>query len=436
MNVLVLGGGGREHALVHALRRAPSVSRVFCAPGNPGIARDTAPCSVDARDLDALRRFIEAEDIALVVPGPEAFIADGTADALRTTRARVFAPSKQAARVESSKIFGAELRLRARLPAPRCLVPEGLDEAKAMAATLIAETGGVAVKADGLCAGKGVVVADEVAVAHAALEEMMGGRRFGEAGARVLLEARLVGEEVSVLAICDGTHARLLPAAQDYKRLQDGNLGPNTGGMGALCPAPLASRAFLEAVEARVFVPTLAALRELGTPYVGVLYAGLLCDAHDGGAPKVLEFNARFGDPEAQVVLPLIASDLARLMLAACDGRLAEEPPLEVDPRSAVCVVLASAGYPEAPRGGDVITGATKAEQAGAVVFHAGTRVDGDALVTAGGRVLGVTALGATLGEAATRAHAAADRVHFRGAQRRRDIGHASNCAAGAVDAR
>lgn len=427
MNVLVLGGGGREHALAVALRRAPSVDRVYCAPGNPGIARDTTPCRVEPRDVGALARFVEEHAIELVVPGPESLIADGTADALRQTGARVFAPSREAARVESSKIFGAALRERAGLPAPQCFVPEDLDEAQQMAEALIEASGGVAVKADGLCAGKGVVVASDVTTAHAALAEMMSARRFGEAGARVVLEARLVGEELSLLAVCDGTNARLLPAAQDYKRLFDGNRGPNTGGMGALSPAPGAHRALLDAAQAHIFVPTLAALRDMGTPYVGVLYAGLLCDANDGGTPKVLEFNARFGDPETQAVLPLLRSDLARLFVAACDGKLAAEAPLEVHAQSAVCVVLASAGYPDAPRVGARIDGLERAAAAGAMVFHAGTRAEGDAVVTAGGRVLGVTALGASLREAADRAHAAADEIRFDGVQRRRDIGRASN---------
>lgn len=429
MNVLVLGGGGREHALVRALRGAPSVESLSCVPGNPGIARLASLPDVAANDAAALRAYIENASIDLVVPGPESFIAGGIADALRGARGgrtRVFAPSQAAARVESSKMFGAALRERAGIPAPRCRIATSRVQAYAAVGELLRASGGVAVKADGLCAGKGVVVTSDEREARNAVDLMMRDRRFGDAGASLVIEEQLRGVEVSVLAVCDGGRALPLVPAQDYKRLRDDNMGPNTGGMGAIAPAPFASAAWLDRVSREVLAPALATLAEMGTPYTGVLYAGLLLDERDGDRPKVLEFNARFGDPEAQVVLPLFEGDFAELLVCACDGRLGDAR-MRTRPGAAVCVVVAAHGYPESPRAGDPIEGVEAAEALGAHVYHAGTKMHGGRLVASGGRVLGITALGDTLADAARRAHTAAAEIRFEGSQRRRDIGFVDN---------
>ena len=426
MNVLVLGSGGREHALVHTLRQSPLVQRLYCAPGNPGTLALAECPALDPDDHDALRRFVEDAAIDLVLPGPERYIAGGVADALAHGRARVFAPSRAAAAIESSKTFGTTFRDKYNIPSPRAIFANSRSSAHAAAAELIRQSGGVAVKADGLCAGKGVVVTSDLDEARAAIDEMLAGR-FGAAGARLVLEELVVGEELSVLALCDGTRACVLAPAQDYKRLSDGNSGPNTGGMGSLAPAPRASAEVLERVRTQVLEPTLAGLAAEGLPYRGVLYAGLIL-REGSSQPLVLEYNARFGDPETQVLLPMLDFDLAALAYDAAGGQLTAPATLPVRAGAAVCVVLASAGYPEAPRSDEVLTGIAEAEAAGALVFHAGTALGDDrSLRTAGGRVLGVTATGPTLEAAATLAHAAADHIAFAGLQRRRDIGLWSN---------
>jgi phosphoribosylamine---glycine ligase len=422
VNVLILGSGGREHALCAALRASATVGELYCVPGNGGTAALCAPASLDPGDTEALRRFVREQRIELVVPGSESFIAAGVADALAGETA-VFAPTREAGRLESSKVFGTELRQRHGIPAPRTAIPATLDEALAAADELVADSGGVAVKADGLAAGKGVVVVRDREAAHEAIRGMLVEGRFGKAGSRVVLEELVEGEEVSVMALVDGKRAVPLLAAQDYKRLSDGNSGPNTGGMGAYAPVPWFGPELLERAEREVLGPTVAALRAEGIDYRGVLYAGLIVGK---SGLLVLEYNARFGDPETEAVLPLLESDLAELMLATARGGLAAAAPRWRSGAS-VCVVLAAAGYPGAPRSGDPIEGIAEAEASGAQVFHAGTRRDAGRLVTAGGRVLAVTALGASLAEAAARAHEAAELIRFDGAQRRADIGRIGN---------
>lgn len=415
MRVLVVGGGGREHALCWTLGRADSVDDVHCAPGNAGIA-GVATCHpatdpVDRGQVVALARDIAAD---LVVVGPEAPLVAGVADALRAAGVRVFGPSAAAARIEGSKRFAKDIMTAAGVPTARYWA--GSDPSAAVDA-LDAFAPPYVVKADGLAAGKGVRICADRDGAVAAIEESMIAGRYGDAGDAVVIEEFLAGPEVSVFALCDGADVRLLAPAQDFKRALDGDEGPNTGGMGAWCPYPL-DDAFLRDLERTVFRPVLAALAARDLPYVGVLYAGLVLT--DRG-PQVLEFNARFGDPETQVVLPRLRSDLGLLLAACADGVVASAPPVAWDHRACVTVVLASGGYPGTYTIGLPIRG-LDADHEDAVVFHAGTRREGDRVVTAGGRVLAVSGLGASVGEARAAAYAAADRLAFDGLHRREDI--------------
>ncbi len=410
MRLLVLGGGAREHALAWKLRQSPQVTALFAAPGNPGIAALAAQASVDPLDPRAVVAFARAERIDLVVVGPEGPLVAGVADALRDAGVDTFGPGAAAARIEGSKAFAKDVMLAAGVPTARS---EVFDDAQAAAARALA-WGPVVVKADGLAAGKGVVVADtgaEAAQACAALGRLPGGRR-------ILLEERLEGPEVSVIALCDGRRWALLPPAQDHKRALDGDRGPNTGGMGAVAPVRLLDDAGLRAVGEAVIAPTLAELERRGAPFRGALYAGLMLTA---SGPKVLEFNARLGDPETQPIMMLVKDDLAPLLQACARGRL-EADAVAVHGGAAVGVVLAARGYPEAPRLGDEIHGLERAWPDGVQVFHAGTRrVDGR-LVTAGGRVLTVCARAASVDAARALAYEAAEHVRFDGRHLRRDI--------------
>jgi phosphoribosylamine--glycine ligase len=408
VKVLVVGAGGREHALVRALLRSPQSPEVLCAPGNAGIRRDARPLEAPADDPAALARAARAEGVDLVVVGPEAPLVAGLADALAAEGVRCFGPLAAAARLEGSKAFAKEIMEAAGVPTAAHRVVGTVEDG------LAAVPGYPAViKADGLAAGKGVVIAADEAEARAALEEMLVARRFGDQP--VVVEEFLAGEELSMLALCDGERAVALAPARDYKRIGDGDTGPNTGGMGCYSPVP-GTDALVRDVIASVHQPVVEELARRGTPFHGVLYAGLMLG--DGG-PKVLEFNVRFGDPETQVVLPRLRSDLLALLLAATEpGGLAGMEP-EWDPRAAVCVVLASRGYPVTSSSGDVIRGLDAVD---ADVFHAGTAERGDEIVTAGGRVLGVTALGDDRAAARAAAYAAAEMISFDGAQLRRDI--------------
>ncbi len=412
---LVVGGGGREHALVRALLRSPQVEEVIAAPGNAGIAAEAGARCVDIRatDLDALVELARGAEIALVVVGPEAPLVAGLVDRFRACGLRVLGPVAAAAELEGSKVFCKEV-----LRAAGVLTAEWQVFTELEAARAALPDGPVVVKADGLAAGKGVVVAADRAEADAALASMLGERRFGDAGAQVLVERRLTGEEVSVIALCDGERAVCFPPAQDHKRIGEGDTGPNTGGMGAYAPAPCLDDAATETVMRTVIEPVLAEMRRRGAPFHGFLYAGLMLTAE---GPYVLEFNVRFGDPEAQPLLELLASDAFDAFVAAADGELKPDC-LRFHEGAAACVVLASAGYPATSTKGDRIEGLDQVETA--TVIHAGTRADGEAVLTNGGRVLGVTARADDLRAALAACYRGVEQIRWPGMQFRRDIGH------------
>jgi phosphoribosylamine--glycine ligase len=417
MRVLVVGSGGREHALAWKIARSPQVERVLAAPGSDGIAQDAA-CFPDVTpgDAAALARLARSQGADLVVIGPEAPLADGVADRLREAGLAVFGPSREGARLEASKAYARSFMERHGIPGAGYAVFDDLAAARAHVRRL---GGPCVVKADGLAAGKGVVVCDGAPEAERALEEIMGEKRFGEAGERVLVEERLEGEEASFYAITDGRHIVTLAAAQDHKRALDGDRGENTGGMGAYSPAPVLTEAVEKRVLEEIVHPAVRGLADDGHPYVGVLYVGLMIDA--SGAPRVVEFNVRFGDPETQPLVLRMDGDLVPLLDGAARGDLERAAPLAWGD-AAVCVVLASGGYPRAYQSGKPIAGLDAVgDDPDVVVFHAGTRRVGKGFVTAGGRVLGVTARGATVAEARRRAYAAAGRIHFEGVHMRHD---------------
>ena len=405
MKVLVVGAGGREHALVRSLARSPQRPELYCSPGNAGIRRDATPLEGDV--VDAAREA----GIDLVVIGPEAPLVDGLADRLREAGIRCFGPSAEAARLEGSKTFTKEVLLAA--GAPTAAYAEVGDVDAGMAAI---ERYPVVIKFDGLAAGKGVVIAGEEAEAREALEAMLVERRFGDGS--VVVEEHLQGREVSLLALCDGERALPLAPARDYKRIGDGDTGPNTGGMGCFSPVPDITEDWVEEVIRTVHQPVLDELRRRGTPFQGTLYAGIMLTA-DG--PSVLEFNVRFGDPETQVVLPRLRSDLLDLLWRATEPGGLAGAALDWDERAAVTVVLASRGYPESASKGDVIRGLDRVP-GWAEVVHAGTAERGGEIVTAGGRVLNVTALGETVRAAREAAYAAAAMIEFDGVQMRKDV--------------
>jgi phosphoribosylamine--glycine ligase len=419
LKVLVVGGGGREHALAAALARSPSVERVWCAPGNGGIDRVAATLpDLLATDTEGLLAFARRERIDLTVVGPEGPLAAGIVDRFEAEGLRIFGPRREAARLESSKAFAKALMAKHNIPTAPWKSFDDPEEAAGWCAE--ADSLPLVVKADGLAAGKGVRICETRSEAVAACREAMEAGRFGEAGKRVVVEEFLRGDEASVQAITDGETLLLLPTAQDHKRLKDGDQGPNTGGMGAYSPAPVAEGATLDRVLHQVLIPLLHGLRREGIVFRGVLYAGVMVTK---GGPRVLEFNARFGDPEAEVVLPRIRSDLGVILAAAADGRLSEIPDLEVDPRPCVGVVMASAGYPDAYPAGRAIHGLETAESMeGVEVYHAGTRRRGEDVLTAGGRVLCVSALGEDFRGARDRAYEALGKISFEGAQWRGDI--------------
>jgi phosphoribosylamine---glycine ligase len=422
MKVLVIGGGGREHALAWKLAQSPKVSRVDVAPGNGGTARDKRLNNVPITDIAALADYAQAEKIALTVVGPEAPLAAGAVDEFRARGLRVFGPTKAAAQLESSKAFSKDFMKRHGIPTAAF---ETFSDAAAAHAYVERMGAPIVVKADGLAAGKGVVVAQTLEEAHQAVDWMLDGGELGvqhnEGGARVVIEEFLQGEEASFIVIADGKTVVPLATSQDHKRLQDGDLGPNTGGMGAYSPAPIVTPNVHKRVMNEIIRPTLAGMAKDGIAYTGFLYAGLMIDAQ--GQPKTLEFNGRMGDPETQPIMMRLRSDLYELLNRAAAGEMGE-PELEWDKRIALGVVLAARGYPLKPVKGDPITG-LPADDDDTMVFHAGTfaRPNGE-LVTQGGRVLCVTALGSTVKYAQQRVYGVIDAIRFEGMQYRRDIGH------------
>ena len=413
MKVLVIGSGGREHALVWKLRQSPRVSAVFCAPGNGGIAELATCVPIKISEHDALVAFAKAEGIALTVVGPDDALAAGIVDRFEAEGLRIFGVNQSAARLESSKVFAKEFMLRHNIPAAASGQFSDANAARTFAAKMNTP---IVVKASGLALGKGVIIAVTHAEAETAIREIMEERKFGDAGAEVVIEEFLEGEECSIHALVDGRNYLLFPSAQDHKRALDGDKGLNTGGMGTFSPADKVLPPELEQrVRTEVLDRFIAGLEADGLDFRGMLFPGLMV-TKDG--PQVLEFNCRFGDPETQVLLTRLESDLVEMLEATIDGRLATiEPKWSTD--SAVCVILASGGYPEAYASGKEITGLAAVK---ATVFHAGTKRDGDRIVTAGGRVLGVTALAPTLAEARERAYSAAGGIRFDGVQFRTDI--------------
>jgi phosphoribosylamine--glycine ligase len=416
MKLLVIGSGGREHALAWKLAQSPRVQMVYVAPGNGGTATEPGLENVAVTAIPALVEFARREKIQLTVVGPEAPLAEGVVDAFREAGLKIFGPMRAAARLEASKDFAKQFMTRHHIPTGRHRSFEHAAEAKAYADEHGAP---VVIKADGLAAGKGVIVASSLAQAHEAIDMMLLHRRLGDAGGRVVVEEFLEGEEASFIVMVDGAHALPLATSQDHKRLKDGDQGPNTGGMGAYSPAPVVTPKIHARVMREIIMPTVQGMAKDGMPYVGFLYAGLMIDRN--GNPKTLEFNCRLGDPETQPIILRLKSDLLELLEGALDGRL-EQAQAQWDRRPALGVVLAAHGYPEEPRKGDAIEGLPKATPE-CRVFHAGTRLEGKRLVTSGGRVLCVTALGDSLRIARGRAYEAADAIRFDGMQFRRDIG-------------
>ncbi len=417
MKLLVIGSGGREHAIAWKLAQSPRIQVVYVAPGNGGTATENGLENVPVAGVAELVAFAKKENIHVTVVGPEAALAAGVVDAFRDAGLKIFGPTRAAAQLESSKDFAKSFMVKHR-------IPTALHHTFASAAPakdFVSQRGApIVVKADGLAAGKGVVVATSIAEAHDAIDRLMNDKALGEAGSRVVIEEFLAGEEASFIVMSDGVNVVPLATSQDHKRLRDGDEGPNTGGMGAYSPAPLVTPKIHARVMREIVLPAIHGMAQDGLPYVGFLYAGLMIDK--AGNPKALEFNCRLGDPETQPIILRLKSDLLELVERALARNL-KDVEIEWDRRTALGVVLASHGYPDEPRKGDPITGLPK-PSADCRIFHAGTRLDGKALLTNGGRVLCVTALGDSVRMARTRAYEALERIRFDGMQYRKDIGH------------
>ncbi|THJ24732.1 MAG: phosphoribosylamine--glycine ligase [Nitrospira sp. CG24E] len=417
MKILIVGSGGREHAMVWSLARSPRKPTLFCAPGNAGIESLATCVPIKADDVAGLKVFVQTEKIDLTVVGPEAPLALGIVDEFRKSKLKIFGPTRGAARIEASKVFSKEVMANAKILTARA---QSFDRVASALAYLDQHELPVVVKADGLAQGKGVVVAKTREEAKQAVRDSMEHAVFGQAGQRVLIEQFLDGEELTIMAFTDGrTVVPMLPA-QDHKRLGDGDAGPNTGGMGAYCPAPLGDRALREQVAKQVLYPAVEALSRMGCPFQGVLYAGLMVVK---GVPYVLEFNARMGDPETQVVLPLLKTDLLDVIEAVVEHRL-DQLTVDWHGETAVCVVMTSGGYPGAYETGRAIYGLPASTDQKSMVFHAGTRRAGTEIVTAGGRVLGITGCGKTLAEAQAEAYRVTRMISFEDAHYRTDIAH------------
>ena len=421
MKILVIGSGGREHALAWKLAQSSRVEEVIVAPGNAGTAREPRMRNVDvaANDLDGLLKLAQDERVDFTVVGPEAPLVAGVVDKFRAAGLRIFGPTAAAAQLEGSKSFTKDFLARHRIPTAHYAVFTTLEPALAY----VREHGApIVIKADGLAAGKGVVVAMTLVEAERALRDMLDAHAFGDASARVVIEEFLAGEEASYIVMADGAHALPMASSQDHKRVGEGDTGPNTGGMGAYSPAPVVTPEIERRIRSEIIEPTLRGMADEGAPFIGFLYAGLMIDKT--GAPKVIEFNVRFGDPETQPIMQRLRSDFVALIEAALDGKL-DRVETKWDPRPSLGLVIAAAGYPGKVQSGKAISGLDAGFGSDVKIFHAGTRLDANGVVvTAGGRVLCVCAAGDDLSQARDRAYAAADRIHFDGAFFRRDIGH------------
>jgi len=416
VKVLVVGGGGREHALVWKFSRSPRVKKIFCAPGNAGIAALAECVNIKSEDVPGILNLVRREKIDLTVVGPEAPLVAGLVDSLEQEGYPVFGPRKNAAEIEGSKVLSKEIMLKYDIPTAWY----GAFDSAEQAAGYIKKIGApCVVKADGLAAGKGVIVAEDVETALASVDLIMKQRAFGAAGDRIIVEELLRGEEASILAFTDGKNVIPMLPAQDHKRVYDNDRGPNTGGMGAYAPAPVMTEALQKTALEKILIPTVRGMAEEGRPYRGILYAGLMITER---GPYVLEFNARFGDPEAQPILMMLESDLADVLEALLAGEL-NKVDLRWHKGASVCVVLSSGGYPGNYRKGDVITGLDKMPE-NVVAFHAGTGLNGNRVVTAGGRVLGITALAENIPAAIDLAYQGVSKVHFEGMHYRKDIGN------------
>jgi len=417
MKVLVIGSGGREHALIWKISQSGKVDRIYCAPGNAGISELAECVPIKAENITELKKFAIDKKIDLTIVGPEAPLAAGIVDEFKAAKLKIFGPSKYAARLEGSKIFAKEIMKKNKVPTAG--FAEFADEKEAIK-YLQGSNIPVVIKADGLAAGKGVVVAQDFEEAEEAIHRMLVEREFGEASSKIIIEECLVGQEASILAFSDGKHFALMQSAQDHKRIFDNDMGPNTGGMGAYSPAPVVTDAVLKEVKREVFQKIVDGMAKEGAPFVGVLYAGLMLTKE---GPKVLEFNVRFGDPETQAILPRLKTDLIDVIEKVVDGKL-DSIKIEWDKRPAVCVVLSSKGYPGDYEKGKVITGLDETKDLkDAVVFQAGTSIKDGKIVTSGGRVLGVTALSDTIESAINRAYSVVHMIKFDGMHYRSDIG-------------
>lgn len=417
MNILILGSGGREHALLWKLAQSPEATKLYAVPGNPGMAELAECVAGSIEDNAAVVKLAQEKKIDLVVVGPEVPLTNGVVDALRAAGIKAFGPTKAAAALEGSKSFSKDIMKKYGIPTAKYEVFTDADAARAY---IEKEGAPIVIKANGLAAGKGVIVAETKEQALDAVHEIMDDAAFGKAGSRVVIEAFMEGEEASLLAFTDGKTIRPMVSSQDHKRAYDGDKGPNTGGMGTYAPAPVMTKDMVEQATEKILKPMIAAMAKEGRPYQGCLYAGLMITEE---GPKVVEFNARFGDPETQVVLPLLKGDLVKIMQACVDGTL-DTAAVDWEDGAAVCVVMASGGYPKSYKKGYAIDGLKKAESLGTFVFHAGTAKKDGKVVTSGGRVLGVTARGGGIKEATEKAYKGVEAIRFTDEFHRKDIAH------------
>ncbi|HBG27155.1 MAG: phosphoribosylamine--glycine ligase [Planctomycetes bacterium GWF2_41_51] len=416
MNVLLVGNGGREHAIAWKLAKSKEIKKLYIAPGNPGTARCGQNIDIGVNEYDKLLNFAKEMKVGLAIIGPEDPLSAGLIDMFEKAGIKAFGPSGAAAQLEADKAFSKQIMKTNSIPTAESRIFDNFQDAKSYIAS---RDEAVVIKATGLAKGKGVFVCDEPSEGIIAAEKIMEGKIFGKAGEKILVEDKLLGQEASILAFVDGRNIYVMESAQDHKAIGDGDTGPNTGGMGAYCPAPVVTEKMMDQIVREILVPTVDGMNRNGTPYRGILYAGVMLTQ---GGPRVLEFNVRFGDPETQPILARLKSDLVEVMLATCDGKL-DDVTLQWDKRAAVCVVMASGGYPDDYEKGKVITGIEEAESdKDVMVFHAGTAEQDGKIVSAGGRVLGVTGLGNTIADAKAKAYEGVAKIKFDKAYYRKDI--------------